>query len=839
MKIIREAANADRSHFMGARRMVGTHRATRPRAAESRRMLRKLRRITPLTIGVLTALYGTWAAAADDNTLQEIIVTATRRSVSAQDVPASITAITGKTLEQAGIADVADLARSLAGINVTDKGPFGGVNGSTLIIRGLNSDSTSGEFIQSSPIVPAVATYVDDTPLFFNLRLQDLDRVEVLRGPQGTLYGSGSLGGTIRYVQNAPDPQAFDARVESGVSSTSHTHTLNYDESGMLNLPITDTFAFRLNASYTEEAGFINQPNLYELNSAGEPIAAQPGNLLSPPKTYSADGVNSYSYRTARAAALWKPNDDFHAQLSYYYQLSAADGYPYSAPYYGVNSLSSTDYIPATNDDYVDLVALTMEDELGFATLTSNTSWAEHKSAAVGDVTSLYDNFSFYPALYGANPRALVVGHQGYDDRPWAQEIRLASKTGGSYDWVGGLFYKNERTAIQEHDYYPGYLDYFNACAPVYGAGNGVTPSQCGIGETAYTPGSPPSYIDGIPINQDQAYIGDFQTTYTDLAAFGEFTWHFAPDWSATGGTRLFKQTVSQSQQTGLLFDGPGYVANETMSDSWRKALWKVNVAYQIDRTNLAYATWSQGFRRGAVNALPPNEAAVGYVTNPGLFKVSPDTADNYEIGVKGTLQNRYRYSAAIYDIQWHNVQQSAFLTPLALPGAINIGDAFSRGLETELYAVLTDHLAAQLDYTYDETKLTSLNPVAISGLSVPPPAIGSALPGTPKSTAAVALEYGHVEVADGDLRFAVNAHYQSAQIPALSATIPTVAGYTMVGARTSYTRSHWTTTLYVDNLTNQLGINSYTDPVQWGKYYQALVSRPRTIGLTIAYSVK
>jgi iron complex outermembrane receptor protein len=206
---------------------------------------------------------------------------------------------------------------------------------------------------------------------------------------------------------------------------------------------------------------------------------------------------------------------------------------------------------------------------------------------------------------------------------------------------------------------------------------------------------------------------------------------------------------------------------------------------------------------------------------------------------VKGTLQNRYRYSAAIYDIQWHNVQQSAFLTPLALPGAINIGDAFSRGLETELYAVLTDHLAAQLDYTYDETKLTSLNPVAISGLSVPPPAIGSALPGTPKSTAAVALEYGHVEVADGDLRFAVNAHYQSAQIPALSATIPTVAGYTMVGARTSYTRSHWTTTLYVDNLTNQLGINSYTDPVQWGKYYQALVSRPRTIGLTIAYSVK
>jgi outer membrane receptor protein involved in Fe transport len=804
---------------------------------DRRRRLRPLQQMTPVAVGVFAALYGVLSVA-DDSTLQEIIVTATRRSESAQNIPASITAITGKTLEQAGIADTVDLARSLAGIDVIDKGPFSGVNGSALIIRGLNSDSTSGEFIQSSPIVPPVATYVDDTPLFFNLRLQDLNRVEILRGPQGTLYGSGSLGGTIRFVQNAPDPQAFDARVESGLSSTAHTHALNYDVNGMLNLPLSETLALRLNAGYTEEAGFINQPNLYALDSSGAPIAAQPGNLLSPPETYSKDGTNAYRYSSARVAALWKPNEDFHAQLSYYYQLSSADGYPYSAPFYGVDSLSSSDYIQATTDDRIDLAALTMEGDLGFATLTSNTSWAQHQNVSVGDVTSLYDFFSFYPALYGANPRALVVGHQGYEDKPWAQEIRLASKTGGPYDWVGGVFYKNEQTLIKEHDFYPGYLDYYNACAPVYGAGDGVTPSQCGIGETAYTPGSL-NYIDGIPIIKDQAYIGDFETRYTDLAAFGEFTWHFAPAWSVTGGTRLFRQTVSQTQQTGLLFDGPAYVANETQGDSWRKALWKINVAYQIDATNLAYATWSQGFRRGAVNALPPTEAAVGYVTNPGLFKVAPDTADNYEIGVKGTLQNRYRYSAAVYDIQWHNVQQSAFLTPLALPGAVNIGDAYSRGFETELFGLLTTHFSAQINYTYDQTKLTSLDSVALGGLSVPPPAIGSSLPGTPKSTAAATLEYGHLPVADGELRFAVNAHYQSALIPALSATIPTVSGYTMVGARASYTRSHWVSTIYVDNLTNQLGINSYTDPIQWGKYYQALVSRPRTIGLTIAYSFK
>ena len=795
-----------------------------------------MRAATPVALAVLAALYGA-AAAADETALQEIIVTATRHSESAQNIPASITAISGETLDQAGIGDTAALARSLAGINVTDKGPFGGVNGSGLIIRGLNSDSTSGEFIQSSPIVPAVATYVDDTPLFFSLRLQDLDRVEVLRGPQGTLYGSGSLGGTIRFVQNAPDPSAFDAKVEAGVSDTAHTHALNYDVSGMLNLPVSDTFAVRFNAGYTDEAGFIDMPNLYALDSSGAPIAAQPGNLLSPPQTYSRNGVNAYQYQSFRAAALWKPNEDFHAQLSYYYQLAKADGYPYAAPYYGVNALASSDYVPATSNDPVDVAALTLEYELGFATLTSNTSWAHHQSTTAGDVTSLYDFFPFYPALYGANPRVLVVGHQGFDDKPWAQEIRLASKTGGPTEWVGGLFYKSETTDIVEHDFYPGYLDYYNACVPTYGAGDGINPSQCGIGETSYT--NPLSTIDGIPINKDQAYIGDFQTRYTDLAAFGEFTWHVSAAWSVTGGTRLFRQTVAQSQQTGLLFDGPLYIANQSQSESWEKALWKVNIAYRIDASNLAYATWSQGFRRGAVNALPPNEVAVSYQTPPGLSKVSPDTADNYELGIKGTLQDRFRYSAALFDIAWHNVQQSAFLTPLALPGAINIGEAYSRGFETELLGRLTHHLTAQLDYTYNLTKLTSYNQLVSVGLSVPPPPVGSALPGTPKSTAAFSLAYEHLPVGNGELRFAADAHYQSSQLPALSATVPTVPGYTIVGARASFTQAQWQSTLYVDNLTNELGITSYTDPVQWGKYYQALVSTPRTIGLTIEYRIK
>jgi iron complex outermembrane recepter protein len=175
--------------------MAPSNRTRSPIPNVSRRRLGQFQNVTSLTAAVLAAIYGTHARAdadADENgmSLQEVVVTATRRAATAQDIPLSITAVTGTELEQSGIEDISALAHSMAGVNYTDKGPFGGVNGSTLIIRGLNSEGTAGQEALASPVVPPVATYVDDTPLFVNLRLQDMDHVEILRGPQGTPYGS-------------------------------------------------------------------------------------------------------------------------------------------------------------------------------------------------------------------------------------------------------------------------------------------------------------------------------------------------------------------------------------------------------------------------------------------------------------------------------------------------------------------------------------------------------------------------------------------------------------------------------------------------------------------------
>ena len=513
----------------------------------------------------------------------------------------------------------------------------------------------------------------------------------------------------------------------------------------------------------------------------------------------------------------------------------------------GVDSLSSATNSLETTRDKVDLVALTLEYDLGFATITSASSFAHHNNQTDDDLTALYTNFFFYQNFYGQNPRSFIQGRDQLDDKNWSQELRLTSKTGGMFDWVAGAFFKRQQTYIQEHEFYPGYNDFYNACTAAGGTqpdNSGVNPSQCGFGE--YGPETGTTRIDGVPLAKDQTYIGDFETTFKDLAIFGELTWHMTDAWSLTGGTRLFKQTLTQAQQTGLLFDGPAFVANESLSDEWRRALWKINTSYQLDKNNLVYATWSQGFRRGGVNALPPSEAVVdpttgkNYVTPPALTRLQPDTADNYEIGVKGTLSNRVRYSAAIYDIQWHNIQEGVQLTPLVLPASLNIGEAFSRGIETEIFASVTDHLSAQIDYTYDQTKLTSLNPLFVSpNVSVPPPALGSPLPGTPKSSLAVTLDYGHMPFAGGQFLYAISAHYQSDVIPALSATVPTVAGYTMLDTRLTYTHTHWMGSVYVNNVTNNLGISAYSDPAIFGNRYQAVVSQPRTVGFTVGYSFK
>jgi iron complex outermembrane receptor protein len=485
---------------------------------------------------------------------------------------------------------------------------------------------------------------------------------------------------------------------------------------------------------------------------------------------------------------------------------------------------------------------LTLEYDFGFATLTSATSWARHANDTISDETAEYLNFPSFPQdLYGQNPRFLVIGSEVFIDKPWSQELRLASKSGGFLDWVGGLFYKHQTNNINEDDFSPGYSAFYNACSPTFGTSPGdfVTPSYCGVGDTSYVPGQT-TVIDGIPILKDELFVGNIKNTFQDIAAFGEVTAHVTSAWSVTGGARVFRQTLSQSEQVALtLLAAPQFntpPTNLTSSGSWNRALGKVNTSYQLDPNNLIYATWSQGFRHGAINALPAS--AGGAITPTSIYKVDPDTANNYEIGAKGTLANRFRYSAAIYDVQWHNIQEEVSLTPIVLPGVLNIGDGYSRGVELELDNAWTSHLTTSLSYTYDMTKLTRITPLYVFPIVVgTTPLVGSPLPGTPKNSLAGTIEYGHIPLAGGRLTFSIDAHYQSSETSGLSVSIPTVPGYTIVDTHVSMEWPHWTVMAYANNVTNNLGITAYQDPVISGNRYNAIVSQPLTIGGRISYS--
>jgi len=516
--------------------------------------------------------------------------------------------------------------------------------------------------------------------------------------------------------------------------------------------------------------------------------------------------------------------------------------------------LSNATNLPEGTTDEVNLFALSVDYDLGFATLTSSSSFGHHNNGTHDDLSAEYQNFAFYQNLYGQNPRSIIEAVDQDDDKVASQEFRLASKTGEHIDWIGGLFYKYEKEFIQEHEFYPGYNAYSNACTAsgLYAPSDlgGVNASACGAGE--FPPGT---LVDGINNPTDQAYIGDVETQFRDIALFGEVTGHITSNWDITAGTRLFKQTVSQAQQTGLLFDGAGYVSANTGFDEWRRALWKLNTSYHLDKSNLVYATWSQGFRRGGINALPAQQPvpavnptttcpaggpnAGRYCLSPSLLTLQPDEADNYEVGVKGVLENRLNYSFDVYDIQWKNMQEGTSLTPLSLPAAANVGNAYSRGVELDLTASITHHLAARTSYTYDQTKLTSFNYIFSQNVTAPLPPPGGPLPGTPRNSVEGGLEYGHIDLAGGELLYGLDARYRSRILSSISETALVVPPLHMVDTHLTFTKSHVLATLYVNNLTNTLGINAITDPLFWGNRTSAVISQPRTFGLTLGYSFK
>ncbi|MEQ8262397.1 TonB-dependent receptor [Pseudohaliea sp.] len=757
--------------------------------------------------------------------LEEVVVTATRRATSTQDVPYNISAYSGDLLDKREIINLGEFVRQVPGVSFNDRGIREAGNNSTLVMRGLSAEPGNGAGEIPNLARPTVSTYVGETPVYYNLRLTDIDRVEVLRGPQGTLYGAGSLGGTLRIMPNKPDPSVLEGSLRTSISTTEDADDPNYDFDAMINLPLGERAALRVSGGHTYLAGFVDAINLGLRDESGAFLLEDPSDFVGsgPDRSGSEEDSNEGSITHLRTSLLWNVNDDIEALFTYHYQESETDNY--QAESLGEDrTLSLHGTNPFESD--MNLGALEITANLGFATLTSATSYYERTTETQVDASGLYEDFfSFFYFYY---PRISTVSSYDATDESFVQELRLTSNSDGPLGWIVGAFYLDQEMTFETGQSMPGFEAWFDASglASYFGVPIPIT--------------SPP----------DLVYGQDRTTDFTERALFGELSYQLTDAWQVTGGVRVFEQEIG-NDDTSILptcytileegfgegfycgmppLGGSANSSNDTVNDE----VFKLNTSYELnDDTNL-YATWSQGFRNGGVNALPD----VGFIDEtlggefPNINSFSADKADNYEVGIKGFLAERsVRYSLAAYYIEWKDPQARIVGFNSGIDGVSNAtADAESRGLELEIDGVVGDRFNYSLGYAYTNAEFVEDGELYTTAI-----ADGTRLPGHSKHMLAGSLGYT-VPVAGNDLNLAVDAVYRSDYENALPGGPGafTLDSYTIWNAHVSYEIPSWTFRLFAKNLSDENAAMSAS--LVSPQTNRLVLTRPRTVGLSLTY---
>lgn len=758
------------------------------------------------------------ALAQETKLLEEIIVTATSRESAIEDVPYNISAVSGDKVAAAQITDQAELMRNIPGVAVVDRGSrnSGVING--IMIRGLNVDGAAlGDYALGA--APTVSTYINSTPVYANFILKDLERVEVLRGPQGTLYGSGSLGGTVRYITRRPSTEGVELQVNSGISSTDGSEGTNYYGDLALNLPLSDSFAVRVAGGVVDNAGIVDYVNVYQLDSEGLPAA--PNGILSPDAQYRVvEDADTVEITYGKFAALWQPNDNVEVALTYMTQEDEVggrrqqtvgnDGFGNAYDDYENGSIQLE---PSSRE--ADMTALEVEVDLGFATLTSSTSDYEHTGDSISENTGFYAQLGWLGAWYYNYTRPMAQAARQYEDSAFIQEFRLVSNTAGSFDWTVGAFHISQDTVSAQQSYLRGFDRWaFTA----WGA-------------------------DYVATDQDWDYRRD--DTFTENALYGEGTWHM-DRLHLTLGARYFDNEYESDTFMDLPLWGPGVIGdavNENRLTDDDGTLFKGNLAYDINENTMAYVTLSEGYRRGGTNAVP---LTGNFAESEDWLVYDSDSVLNFELGIKGTLGSM-RYSLAAFAVDWNDVQMNTS-TPIGGFYAVANGDeASTSGLEVELQGDFTDNLSYGFGYAYVSAELDE-DLVSPTGSLIA--SAGTRLPGTAEHTVTAALDYS-APIGNQGLQFIARmaTYYQSSTTNAASDSqrfAEELDGFTLVDGHVGLAGDWWTLTLFAKNLTNEEGTTGVfkeeymgTDPAQnyFGNGSKEFLAQPRTIGGNIRFT--
>lgn len=785
-------------------------------------------------------------------TLQEVTVTANRRTQSAESVPYSLSVITPAQLSNAGITDIASLASQEPGLSMYDYGAR--LAGATVpIIRGINATGEPIRGFRTFEQSP-VGIYVGNSPIDGYIQLIDLQRIEVLRGPQGTLYGAGALGGAVRLIPNDPQLDAVSGSVEAGGDRVAHSSGTGYTFDGVLNLPIGHAMAFRVAAKYDYQPGWINAYGLLRRTNpglSGVPELADPTDPVGSSAIYSDRPDWNYQKTfTGRAALLWKPAESFKAVLALLHTGVRGDGGPQVNPDFpgGTSPIDPKVTLPrggpfqefsqtdAPFSRYTNLTSLDLSYDAGFATLSSTSSYRTTSGQLLEDNSydlAGIDSGAYLPYYAGSPVNPRFVYDYDFADRAhtFTQEVRLVSNTRlwNVFDYVAGAFYEDETRA--------GVWNIANPGTPERSVAEGCTSA------VFYGSAYPQCLVTSGPgdVTFTQADTQHFQ----DKSVFGELTWHVTARAQVTGGVRHFQQQFTDAQLYED-FAFPTLIPATPHRSPASTTTGKVDLSYEYAPHQFVYALWSQGFRRGGANSVPLTGP---FQESPLLSSYAPDRTNNYEAGLKGRLRDGLTYSFDVFDIKWDKPQISSSL-PSGNLAVYNANTAESKGFELETSGPLfLRGLTYDFGLSYADAKLTSgFSLPADNGTGVIVPGLisgksGEQLPGSPKTSVSAAVDYERSLMPGYDLSLSLNGTYHSVIKLGLTnalgtTTVQESSTYLITNLSASLSHDPWRATLYVMNIADKREILS--PPVQVDEFDNLtddyLVNTPRVTGLRLAY---
>jgi outer membrane receptor protein involved in Fe transport len=766
------------------------------------------------------------AASAGPAPSDEIIVTSSRRAQALSKVTESVSAFSAEKMDVLNVKSFADLAKFTPGVDFDP-------DSNAISIRGIKSDAgsaTTGIYIDDTPIqLRALGLNANNAlPYVF-----DLDRVEVLRGPQGTLFGAGSEGGTVRYITPQPSLTDYSGQVHTELSGT-EGGGLSFEGGLAVGGPIVeDKVGFRVSGWARRDGGYIDKIDPYS------------GVVTEP----DANRTNTY---VVRGAVTFAPIDNLTITPSYNFQQRSQNNY--NQFWVGLSDRNNGDFIDATpenmrDDDRFDLASLKVQYDLDDIQLISNTSYFSRFETTQGYSGTLY-NLSYFQQITSGgtdpngntpcvpcgahqvllNPAGInLPGFGPYVSRNIitnkqsnvTEEFRVQSNDKDApLQWVGGVFYaqnmQNSNEEINDPQL-PALTRYLFGEGMVKAWGMGLLPGG-------------------------DDYDNDTHGHDRQVALFGDATYAITDQLKFDAGLRIaWTHFDFRNLNTGAqdLLDDGGVPATAKGDSDEMPVTPKISISYQVTPDDMVYGTIAEGYRIGG--ASPPLPQAACHGVFPTQYQ--SDTTWSYELGTKDRfLDRRLQFSASAYYVEWNNIQQAIYVPTCGIQYTTNVGDAISEGFDLDAEYKITDDLVLNVAVGYTNAKFskTAFDP-STGGILA---RVGDSLDVTPW-TGTIGLEYNFLV---GDDSAFVRADYEftsrrnrptdaeDPQTEYFDAGLHPDPGTSLVSLRTGITLDKWEFNLFMDNVFNAHPQLSLSHQDEFTKLYEAETFRPRTTGVTATY---